>query len=194
MSQEEERYLLASADGVGCPDPRINRQMPRIIRFAIETAMRQGEILSLDWKHVDLSRRLAHIPKTKNSEPRTVPLTPAAVALLKGEGEEATPLRRGKVFPTTMSAVQQSWPHVLSRARRNYAADCLHEQREAQDGFLEGLRFHDLRHEATSRLFEHGLDIMEVASITGHKSLQMLKRYTHMRAERLADKLASVPR
>lgn len=42
-----------------------------------------------------------------------------------------------------------------------------------------GARFHDLRHEATSRLFEKGLNVMEVAAITGHKTLDMLKRYTH---------------
>jgi len=58
------------------------------------------------------------------------------------------------------------------------------------DGFLSDLRFHDLRHEATSRLFEKGVfDSMEVASITGHKTLQMLKRYTHLRAEDLAKKM-----
>ena len=55
---------------------------------------------------------------------------------------------------------------------------------------IEGLTFHDLRHEATSRLFERGLEIQEVAAITGHQTLQMLKRYTHLRAEDLAEKLA----
>jgi integrase len=51
---------------------------------------------------------------------------------------------------------------------------------------ITGLTFHDLRHEATSRLFEKGLNPMQVAAITGHKTLQMLKRYTHLRAEDLA--------
>ena len=54
---------------------------------------------------------------------------------------------------------------------------------------IEGLTFHDLRHEATSRLFEKGLGLMEVASITGHKTMQMLKRYTHLRAEDLVGRL-----
>ncbi len=54
---------------------------------------------------------------------------------------------------------------------------------------IEDLRFHDLRHEATTRLFEQGLNIMEVASITGHKDLRMLRRYTHLKAEDLAKKL-----
>jgi integrase len=57
------------------------------------------------------------------------------------------------------------------------------------DPFLDNLHFHDLRHEVTSRLFEKGLGIMEVASMTGHKSLSMLKRYTHIEAEKLAKKL-----
>jgi integrase len=55
---------------------------------------------------------------------------------------------------------------------------------------LGDLHFHDLRHEATSRLFEKGLNMMEVAAITGHKTLEMLKRYTHLRAEDLAERLA----
>ena len=54
---------------------------------------------------------------------------------------------------------------------------------------VEGLTFHDLRHEATSRLFEKGLNPMQVAAITGHKTLQMLKRYTHLRAEDLVGML-----
>jgi integrase len=51
---------------------------------------------------------------------------------------------------------------------------------------IEDLRLHDLRHEAASRLFEKGLNPMQVAAITGHKTLQMLKRHTHLRAEDLA--------
>ncbi len=58
-----------------------------------------------------------------------------------------------------------------------------------KSGPIEGLTFHDLRHEATSRLFEKGLNPMEVAAITGHKTLQMLKRYTHLRAEDLVGRL-----
>ena len=55
---------------------------------------------------------------------------------------------------------------------------------------IEDLHFHDLRHEATTRLFERGLNIMEVSSITGHTDFRMLRRYTHLKAEDLAKKLA----
>ena len=57
---------------------------------------------------------------------------------------------------------------------------------------IKDLRVHDLRHEATSRLFELGLDAMEVSTITGHKTLSMLKRYTHLKARNLAQKLAAL--
>ncbi len=68
-------------------------------------------------------------------------------------------------------------------------------RRACQRAEITGLDFHDLRHEATSRLFENtDLDIMEIKSITGHKTLQMLARYTHLRMDRLADRLAGVKR
>lgn len=60
---------------------------------------------------------------------------------------------------------------------------------------LEDLRFHDLRHEATSRFFEEtDLDVMEIREITGHKTMQMLARYSHLRSSRLADRLAGARR
>lgn len=59
---------------------------------------------------------------------------------------------------------------------------------------ISGLRFHDLRHEAVSRLVEAGLNDQEVAAISGHKSMQMLKRYTHLRAEDLVARLDRISR
>ncbi|MHB1669846.1 tyrosine-type recombinase/integrase [Thiomonas sp.] len=78
---------------------------------------------------------------------------------------------------------------IRRRGRELYEADCTAQGVKPDPSFLTDLRFHDLRHEATSRLFEKGLGIMEVASMTGHKSLAMLKRYTHVEAEKLAQKL-----
>jgi integrase len=62
-------------------------------------------------------------------------------------------------------------------------------RRAAKKVGIDNLRFHDLRHEATSRFFEKGLNVMKVAAITGHKDLRMLQRYTHLRTEDLAKKL-----
>ena len=130
--------------------------------------MRQGELVSLRWEHIDLNRRTVHLPDTKNGESRTVPLSTAAVKILRSLPRNI----QGKVFPgVTTEAVKRAYARAVRRTA------------------IEDLRFHDLRHEATSRLFEKGLNIMEVASITGHKDLRMLRRYTHLKAEDLARKL-----
>ena len=79
----------------------------------------------------------------------------------------------GLVFPILISAPKGPWDRSIRKAN------------------LQDLHFHDLRHEATSRFFELGLNVVEVAAITGHKDLKMLQRYTHLRAEDLAKKLRS---
>lgn len=139
-----------------------------VVQLAIETAMRRGELLALRWADVDLTKRIAHLRTSKNGESRTVPLSPAAVAVLAGLPRSID----GRVMPTTADALKKGFTRACERAG------------------IRGLRFHDLRHEATSRLFERGVfGMMEIAAITGHKTLSMLKRYTHLRAEDLARKL-----
>lgn len=159
----EESQLLSA-----CEASR-SAALPVLVRLAIETAMRLGELLNLEWKHVDLDRRVAFLPHTKNGHSRSVPLSPAAIALLASWPRSLN----GRVFPqwTRPDSVENVWRRSVARAG------------------LEDFRFHDLRHEATSRLFERGLNPMQVAAITGHKTLQMLKRYTHLRAENLAELL-----
>lgn len=184
LTADEWRYLLRALDE---PRARRNAWLAKIVRFAVETAMRQGEILALDWENVDLDKRIAHLPMTKNGTARTVPLSSAAVALLMPEGSVVR-LRKGKVFPTTQSAVVQAFGHAVARARRLYLSDCEKEGREPDPGFLDDLHFHDLRHEATSRLAER-LQMHELMRVTGHKDTRMLARYYHPRAEDLARKL-----
>jgi integrase len=138
------------------------------VALAIETGMRRGELLALQWSNVDLERRIAFLPITKNGESRGVPLSTRAVATLRGLPASSN----GRVFgELTTDALKQSFKRAARRAG------------------ISGLRFHDLRHEATSRFFEKGLNVMEVASVTGHKTLQMLKRYTHLSVTDLATRL-----
>jgi integrase len=140
-----------------------------VVQFAIETAMRRSEIANLTWANIDLKSKTAYLSETKNMTERTVPLSPTAIGILKGIPRRIV----GSVFGMSENAITIA----MRRAR--------------EDAGIEGLTFHDLRHEATSRLFENtGLDLLEIAEITGHKSLQMLKRYTHLRADRLAERLA----
>ncbi len=158
---ELERLLSA------CTSP--NPWFRSVVLFAIETGMRRGEILSLTWEHVHLDKRYVHLPDTKNGDSRNVPLSPQALELL---GDLPRNIRGDQVvFPLHYEALKSAWRRACARAGIN------------------GLRFHDLRHEATSRFFEKGLNVMEVAAITGHKDLRMLQRYTHLRAGDLARKL-----
>ena len=175
--------LLAAADN-GRSD-RIPA-MRQAITLAIETSARLSELIGLQWEHVNLTRRTAHLVDTKNGESRTVALSSAAVAALQNLPRRID----GQVFAwVTSQGFERSWTLCKARARRMYEADCAAQRAKPDPLFLADLRFHDLRHEATSRLFEKGLGTMEVASMTGHKSLAMLKRYTHIEAEKLAQKL-----
>lgn len=139
--------------------------------LAVETSMRQGELLSLEWKNVDKKRRLALLldaEKIKTEEPRAVPLSSAALAALETLPKSID----GRVVPTDRMTLYKAFERACKRAG------------------IENFRWHDLRHEALSRLAERGdLSVLELAAVSGHKTLQMLKRYTHLQAEKLAHKL-----
>lgn len=156
---EEERLLTAAKEYGG--------ELSAIISFAIETAMRRGEIVELRWENVNKVKRTAKLLDTKNGENRTVPLSPTAQKILDSIPRNL----HGRVFSMKADSITTAFDRCCRRAQ------------------IENLRFHDLRHEATSRFFEIGFNLMEVAAITGHKDLAMLKRYTHLKAEDIAKKL-----
>ena len=158
-----------------------------ILDLAIETACRLGELISLEWARVDLSRCTLHLVETKNGESRTVALSAAAVATLAAMTRHSS----GQVFWnwSGSDAFQPTWRKCVRRARAMYEVEMAENGSKPAPEFLADFRFHDLRHEATSRLFERGINTFEVASMTGHKSMQMLSRYTHVDAEKLALKL-----
>ncbi|MDO8290602.1 MAG: site-specific integrase [Parvibaculum sp.] len=164
LSTGEELKLLEAADAGRSP------WMRPLIVLALETAMRQGEMLSLHWNDIDTEKRLAHLDLTKNGESRDVPLSRRALGALK----ELTDMKGDdRVVPTTKSAVNQAWLHLRVRAGS------------------PDLRFHDLRHEAVTRLLERGLNVIEVSTISGHKELRMLQRYSHLKAADLVSRLDS---
>ena len=150
-----------------------NVHMAHAFRFAIATAMRRGEILSLTWGNIDLDARTALLEHTKNGDRRVVPLSPDAIRVLherKMEGGGGVP-PGGAVFPISANALRLAWERAKKRAG------------------VTDLRFHDLRHEAITRFFEMGLSVPEVALISGHKDARMLFRYTHLKPEAVAEKL-----
>jgi integrase len=142
-----------------------------VVRFALATSMRRGEVLALTWQNVDMTARVAVLPMTKNGDARRVPLSSAALKVLEEARSEPIQSIKGVVFDIHPVAMDKAWRRACSKAG------------------IADLHFHDLRHEAVSRLFELGLNPMEVASISGHKTLSMLQRYTHLKAEDLARKL-----
>lgn len=173
-AKEEKRLLQA------CRDSGHDWLEP-IVRLAIESAMRQGEILALRWS--DIQGQYLTVSDSKNGESREVPLTLAGQEALRAlPGTNVTAFRAKQSRPTArkndtpvLNVTQAALEHQFRRA--------------CERAEIEDLRFHDLRHEATSRLFERGLNIIEVSKVTGHKTLQMLKRYTHPRTSDLIRKL-----
>lgn len=138
-----------------------------LVILALETAMRRGELLALRWSDVYLADRFVRLHDTKNGESRDVPLSTRAYELLNDLPRHIS----GRVFPTTPDAVKKVFMRAVERAQ------------------LGDLHFHDLRHEATSRLAEKLDNVLELSAVTGHKTLSMLKRYYHPRAKDLARKL-----
>lgn len=144
LTPREERLILRYCHN------HSNNELYSIVVIALETAMRQGEILNLHWENLNLKTRVAHLPETKNGTKRDVPLSLKAREALIRIGVRS----KGKVFKYTSEGLKSTWRFMLMKLG------------------IEDLHFHDLRHEAISRLFELGsLDMMEVAAISGHKSL-----------------------
>ncbi len=179
LSLKEEATILA-----GCKE--YGGDIHDVVVLAIETAMRRGELIGMTWDQVNLNKRTVTLQETKNGEKRVVPLSTTAVQILK----EMPRRIDGKVLGfKDPHSITTAFLRVLKRARSIYKSECEEKGTKPTHGFLVDLTFHDLRHEATSRLFEKGFNPMEVATITGHKTLQMLKRYTHLRAEDLAERM-----
>lgn len=148
-----------------------------IVQFAIETGMRRGEFMGLKWPDIDLQNRRAFLHVTKNGEPRQVPLTLKAVQILnevKNEHPE-------KVFPLSMDSLRRYFEKTVKIAKENWTSSGVNP--------FEGLRIHDFRHEALSRLSDAGLNVIELSHISGHKTLAMLSRYTHPSHEAIFAKL-----
>lgn len=165
ISHEEWSRLVESDRDRG------NKSIIHIIELAIETAMRKGELLNARWIDIDLSQSTLHIPKTKNEYPRTIPLTPRAIEIVRSIGKKDS---NDAIVSVNYFTLNSRWVGLLKVAG------------------VRNLRWHDLRHEGISRHFEHGLSVPEVAMISGHRDYQMLRRYTHIKPANVAAKLAMI--
>lgn len=157
-----------------------------LANFAVETGIRLSEMLLSTWENVHISQRYIHLPKeiTKNGVARDVPLSTGAVAALKSLPRQIS----GAIWNEEPHNVSSTWGKAARRARKKYEAACAADDRTPDPHWLVDLRFHDLRHEATSRLAEV-LAAHELAKMLGHQDMRMTMRYYHPRAEDLAAKL-----
>jgi integrase len=158
-------------------EANVRQQIPlgRIIRFAIATAMRQEEICRVAWPDFDASNKMLLIrdrkdPRRKNGNNQRIPLLDVsgydASAIIE-EQRRFLKSGGGRIFPYNSRSVGTAF------------------RRQCRDLKIEDLHFHDLRHEGTSRLFEAGFSIEQVALVTGHRDWKMLRRYTHLKPEGL---------
>jgi integrase len=148
-----------------------NKNNEALVLFilAVETGARIGEILALQWKEINFNLSIAEINDAKTGD-RVIPFSPVALKAIKSLGVKT----EGRIITRWFASdsFNHTWEKICEEAK------------------VTNLHFHDLRHEGVSRLFETGFNIMEVASVSGHKSLSMLKRYTHMRSADIAKKMA----
>ncbi len=163
-----------------------SHELEPIIKLALYSAMRRGEIANLIRSNIDLSVPSAKLKETKNSnKTRVAPLMPQAASLLK-----ALPARiDGFVFGMRGGSITQSFERARVRALNKYLANCEDQNVTPDESFLTNLRFHDLRHEATSRLATLLPNVIELSRVTGHEDLKTLSRYYQISVSELAKKL-----
>lgn len=155
LSDAERRNLLVQCDA--SPFPALGP----FVRVALATGARRGELLQLQWAGVDVDRRTVRFLDTKNGESRTVPLARTAVDDLRRWRLKCGRVA-GNVFPYKTDQLEKPWQAARAAAG------------------VENLRFHDLRHSAASYLAMSGATLMDIAAILGHKTLTMVKRYSHL--------------
>jgi integrase len=168
-----ERRLEAGEESALRAELARDPELRLLTVLALETAMRLRELYTLDWSQIDLGRRTVFLEKTKNGDKRQVPLSSVALREF-----EAVRQGQGPLIAHTGTPAQ-----ITARLSRRFA-------RAAEAAGCAGLRFHDLRHEATCRLYERTtLTDVQIATITGHRDPRVLKRYANLRASDLAQAL-----
>lgn len=171
LDDDERERLLAV-----CKESKDSFLYPVVI-LALSTGARKSEILNLTWGDIDLNRKVAILHKTKNDERRTLPLAGQALAEIK----KLSALRRidtNLLFPDSSGKkpveIRLAWGRVMNEAG------------------IKDFRFHDLRHSAASYLAMSGASLAEIAEVLGHKTLQMVKRYSHLSDQHTASVVAKM--
>lgn len=174
LRDNEQAVLFQACDGYR------NAEMGPLVRLALATAMRRGELLAMRWCDVDWKRSVVHLPTSKNGHARTVPLSAKGVDVLADMQRAASVSvvsveAEANIFSMKPNAVLLAWRRICKRAG------------------IDDLNFHDMRHECISRLFERGLSMPQVAMVSGHRDVRMLMRYTHLQVDDIVAMLHAEP-
>lgn len=159
LSDEETQHLLAACRESRCAP------LHCIVLMAFTTGMRQGEILGLTWNQIDFENQIAHLKETKNGTPRSVPLIDEVIQELKVLFQSRNS-SKSLVFAskTAFGAldINKPWNEALKRAN------------------IENFVFHSIRHHFATLAARSGASNLQLKTAMGHKTLQMLERYTHL--------------
>lgn len=163
LAPDERKRLLAACDKSGNPD------LALVVQIALASGARQAEILYLRWRMLDLSRECAFLPTSKTGEPRVMPLPGTVTDALRARAKVRS-IGSDLVFPSPADPnrprnVWQAWDVARKLAK------------------LPDFRFHDLRHSAATEMLRAGVDSRIVATVLGHRSLNMMRRYAHVAPE-----------
>lgn len=157
LTDDECRRLLDACKASAWP------RLYLLVLLALTTGARKSELLGLRWRDVDLAQRVMHVARTKNGDPKVLPLVPSAVEeLTRLAGADAALVFASKRRPDQAYAFEARFAEALRVAR------------------IKAFRFHDLRHSCASMLAQNGATLLEIGDLLGHRQVSMTKRYSHL--------------
>lgn len=159
LSRVERERLLEACKASAWPKLYV------LALLALTTGARKGELLGLRWADVELDAGVLHVGRSKNGDPKVLPMVPAALEELRRlEGPAGALVFASTRRPDQAYAFEPRWLEALRLAK------------------IRGFRFHDLRHSCASYLAQHGATLLEIADVLGHRQISMTKRYSHLAA------------
>jgi integrase len=177
LSVDEARRLIENAAPALRP----------VLIIALHTGMRRNEILSLKWSNVDLTRGYIFIEDSKSGKSRKIPVSSAVMEAFMGLSHEAEFVFYNPEMKSNVKDIKTAFKAACRRAKK--------DPNDEKDPGIVGLRLHDLRHTAASKMIKAGVDLLTVSKILGHASIQMTMRYAHATPEnmrRAVERLAEV--
>ena len=165
LSEDERKALLENCKAD-------SKELYLLVLIAISTGARYSEIANLKWSNIDFKSNLFYFMDTKNGENRGVPISSIVLSELKAFSKVRN-IKSNYVFA---KADSQAIFYFNDRFRN-----------VVKKSNLDDFKFHDLRHTAASYLAMNGASLLDIAEILGHKTLQMVKRYSHFTKKHTAD-------